>query len=70
MFVFGLKKVSRNEKPASILVVYYPQYGIWNEFELLEQDGTPYVQQEQALYIKDAKRKIVYGIGGKIDEYK
>ncbi|CAK89090.1 unnamed protein product (macronuclear) [Paramecium tetraurelia] len=65
-YVFALKKIASNNQMHSILIVYLVQYGIWYEYDLIF-NGQPYVQLEQALYIKgesDAQKNTIYIIGG------
>ncbi|CAK86346.1 unnamed protein product (macronuclear) [Paramecium tetraurelia] len=65
-YVFALKKIYSNNQIYSILIVYLIQYGIWYEYPLTFK-GQPYVQLEQALYIKgegNQTQNIIYVIGG------
>ncbi|CAD8176358.1 unnamed protein product [Paramecium pentaurelia] len=65
-YVFALKKIYTNNQIYSILIVYLVQYGIWYEYPLTFK-GQPYIQLEQALYIKgesDQNQNVIYVIGG------
>ncbi|CAD8098080.1 unnamed protein product [Paramecium sonneborni] len=69
-YVFALKKIYSNNSVYSILIVYLVHYGIWYEYQL-NFKGQPYVQLEQALYIKgdsDSDKNIIYIIGGQKQE--
>ncbi|CAD8085586.1 unnamed protein product [Paramecium primaurelia] len=69
-YVFALKKIYSNSSIYSILIVYFIQYGIWYEYQLI-LNGQPYVQLEQALYIKgegDDQKNIIYIIGGQKED--
>ncbi|CAD8157352.1 unnamed protein product [Paramecium octaurelia] len=65
-YVFALKKIYSSSQVYSILIVYLIQYGIWYEYPLTFK-GQPYVQLEQALYIKgesNQTQNTIYIIGG------
>ncbi|CAD8111259.1 unnamed protein product [Paramecium primaurelia] len=69
-YVFALKKITTNNQVQSILIVYLVQYGIWYEFPL-KFKGQPYVQLEQALYVKgegSLTHNHIYMIGGRKTE--
>ncbi|CAD8125844.1 unnamed protein product [Paramecium sonneborni] len=69
-YVFALKRITTNNQVQSILIVYLVQYGIWYEFPL-KFKGQPYVQLEQALYIKgegSLTHNHLYIIGGRKSE--
>ncbi|CAD8213471.1 unnamed protein product [Paramecium octaurelia] len=66
-YVFALRKIITNNQVQSILIVYLVQYGIWYELSL-KFKGLPYVQLEQALYIKgegSLTHNHIYVIGGR-----
>ncbi|CAD8094533.1 unnamed protein product [Paramecium sonneborni] len=68
-FIFALKKKTKLGVNESILIVYFVSYGVWHEFPLIFK-GRPYIQKEQALYIKgeNNNEKFIYIIGGKTQE--
>ncbi|CAD8181769.1 unnamed protein product [Paramecium octaurelia] len=68
-FIFALKRRQRQEINESILIVYFVNYGVWHEFPLILK-GKPYLQKEQALYIKGEanNQKFIYIIAGKTED--
>ncbi|CAD8085594.1 unnamed protein product [Paramecium primaurelia] len=68
-FIFALKKRLKQGIKESILIVYFVDFGVWHEFSLFLK-GRPYLQKEQALYIKGEtdNENFIYIIGGKTED--
>ncbi|CAK78866.1 unnamed protein product (macronuclear) [Paramecium tetraurelia] len=71
-FIFGLKKLQKDGKNAgSVLIVYYPHLGIWQDYEI-KTTPEKHFQYEFQLYAKEQgseKENIIYVIGGRVKNF-